>query len=371
MANVIKVKIPQLIVLIKRCLAAGLVPMIHGSPGIGKSSVGHFIADTARLKVIDERIAQSDPTDAKGFPHIDTKSGKAGYIPFDTFPLEGDPLPEIIGPDGKGTGQFYNGWLLFLDEINGAEKLTQGAYYKIILDRMVGRRKLHPACFIIAAGNLVTDGAIVEPQSTALQSRMVHFEVESPAADIKPWLEWAATHQIDHRITSYIGWKPDNLYAFKADHQDYTYACNRTWEFASKLLGVMTPDDWLQETSPSGAILRESNVLVGLAGCITLGVAREFVAFCRLEDQLPKMDEILLMPEVTRVPDEPSVQWMLTGALSHHMSQDNIARMIKYIQRLPSTFQVVTMKDAKRRKPQIVKTPAYVSWISTQSDHLF
>lgn len=44
-------------------LEAGLVPMIIGSPGIGKSDIIRTIADQYKLKVIDIRLAQADPTD--------------------------------------------------------------------------------------------------------------------------------------------------------------------------------------------------------------------------------------------------------------------------------------------------------------------
>jgi MoxR-like ATPase len=44
-------------------LAAGLVPNITGSPGIGKSDIIRGIAKQFRLKVIDLRLSQCDPTD--------------------------------------------------------------------------------------------------------------------------------------------------------------------------------------------------------------------------------------------------------------------------------------------------------------------
>jgi MoxR-like ATPase len=132
---------------------------------------------------------------------------------MDTFPLETDPIP-----DG------YNGWLLFFDEINSAPKAIQASAYKLVLDRKVGQTKLHKNCAIVAAGNLETDGAIVEEMSTALQSRMVHIELQ---VDVEQWVAWAQKKGIHHMITSYIQFKPGMLNTFKADHTDKTYACPR------------------------------------------------------------------------------------------------------------------------------------------------
>lgn len=86
-----------------RCLSAGLVPFIQGSPGIGKSAIIHKIADEFNLHVIDVRLSQCDPVDLQGLPHFDSK-GNANFVPFDTFPIENRPLP--VDKDG---------WLLFLN----------------------------------------------------------------------------------------------------------------------------------------------------------------------------------------------------------------------------------------------------------------
>lgn len=86
-----------------RCLSAGLVPFIQGSPGIGKSAIIHKIADEFNLQVIDVRLSQCDPVDLQGLPRFDS-NGQASFVPFDTFPIEEHSLPS-----GK------DGWLLFLN----------------------------------------------------------------------------------------------------------------------------------------------------------------------------------------------------------------------------------------------------------------
>lgn len=44
-------------------IKSGLVPMMEGSPGIGKSALGRWVADEFNLLMIDVRLAQCDPTD--------------------------------------------------------------------------------------------------------------------------------------------------------------------------------------------------------------------------------------------------------------------------------------------------------------------
>lgn len=206
------------------CISAGLVTMLHGSPGIGKSDIVKQVAETYNLKLIDIRLSQCDPTDISGFPQIqeikdkdgNTVDKKAAYIPMDVFPLENDSLP--LDKDGKE----MSGWLLMLDEINQAKQAIQSAAYKLILDRQVGQHNLHKNVAIVCAGNLETDGAITSRVGTALQSRMIHLEIKP---DFQGWLSWARDNGIDPRITSFINYMPEKLHFFDPKHKDKTFAC--------------------------------------------------------------------------------------------------------------------------------------------------
>lgn len=106
--------------MISNFIKAKLVPMIEGSPGMGKSAIVHQIAEQYGLKLIDLRLSQCDPTELMGFPsigsNVDRTKARAGYVPMDTFPLEDDSIPAG-----------HNGWLLFLDEFNSAPPAVQAA----------------------------------------------------------------------------------------------------------------------------------------------------------------------------------------------------------------------------------------------------
>jgi len=336
-----QVKASQAIRMITTYIKARLVPLMVGSPGCGKSQIYQQIADTYNLLLIDVRLSQCDVTDLNGFPQIIGK--KAGYVPMDTFPLEGDPIP-----DG------YSGWLLLFDELTSAVPALQAASYKIILDRKIGSKNLHKNVAVCAAGNLETDNAIVEPMSTALQSRMCHLEL---VVDQPEWHDWATQNDIDFRITSHMGHLPKNLYTFKPDHTDNTYACPRTWEFASRLL--KTTD----ESSP--------DLLPLLAGTISEGVAREFLLFCKIFNDLPTVPQITASPETIKVPDEPSILYALTGSIANHANEDNLTKLAVYVKRLPAEFQVVCLRETIRRTRGLLTHVAIKDWIKTSAVALF
>jgi hypothetical protein len=267
---------------------------------------------------------------------------------MDTFPIEGDAFPV------KEDGTAYAGWLLFLDEFTSASKAVQAAAYKIVLDKMVGKYNLHKNVAIVCAGNKETDNAIVEPMSSALQSRLMHMEL---TIDVAEWMDWASSNAIDYRITSYINFKPGILYTFKPDHTDKTYAAPRTWEFAHKLL--------------QKADIFDSVMTPALAGTLSEGVAREFITYCKIFKDLPTIAAIIDGPEGIRVPDEPSVLFALTGAIGHNADETNVGQLMKFVSRMPIEFQVVCMREMTRRNRNIVKTPAVLAWVASSAATLF
>lgn len=314
--------------LVERCLTAGLVPDIRSSPGMGKSDIMRSIAEDYGLELIDLRLGQCDVTDLNGLPRF-TADGRAEYAPFTNFPLEGDPLPER-----------KDGWLLFFDEMSSAGKQMQAAAYKVILDRMVGQRKLHPKVLLACAGNLETDRAVVHGMSTALQSRLIHIEMR---IDHKEWMHWALQNQVDSRILGFLEWKPGYLHSFNPEHQDKTFACPRTWHFANKLVHgkPITNDD-----------------IPLLAGTVSAGIAQEFVQFAQIYADLPKVSDILQAPDKASIPTEPSTKYAMATVVADHFTDKTADDFAVYIQRYPVEHQVVMLRMVHQRQPQLMRHKA-------------
>lgn len=339
----IQVNTVQATSLITDCIKAQLVPMITGSPGQGKSAIVHAIAEEYNLAVIDVRLSQCDPTDLLGLPSVNKETGRASYSPMDIFPLEGDSLPK-----GK------EGWLLFFDEMNSAPMSVQAACYKITLDRQIGQYNLHDKVAIVCAGNLDTDNAIVNRLSTAMQSRLVHLELTT---DMQVWLDWASANGIDYRIGAYINFKPDNLLKFSPDHSDKTFPCPRTWEFVSRLI-----EGWKE--------IPDSKIPL-LAGTVSEGVAREFFTFCKIFQELPTVQQILKDPKNIKVPTDPGTLYALSGSIGHHAGLKNMDTLMEYVIRMPVEFQVITLKDIIKRKPECIDAASVSTWIQEKGDELF
>lgn len=312
------------------CLYAGLVPFVQSSPGMGKSTIMRSISDDLNLKLIDHRLSTSEPTDLSGLPQF--KDGKASFAPFkELFPTEDMEVPED-----------KDGWFVFLDEFNAASKNVQAASYKLILDRMVGQHKLHQNVVIAAAGNLMGDRAIVNPIGTAMQSRVIHIEME---INHKEWLEDVAFKEnYDSRIIAYLSQYPSKLMDFRPDHNEKTFACPRTWEFMNRLI---TNKD---VTAEKAALY---------AGTLTSGIAVDFVQFTQVFGRLVTIRDILADPDNCRLPTDMSERWATIAHIMEKITEKNLDDLSTYASRFPLDFRVLFWRSALVRKPELRQHPAF------------
>lgn len=324
-----------------RCMRAGLSPFIKSSPAMGKSALVRSIAEEYQLQLIDHRLSTSAPEDLSGLPFRDGDVSR--FLPFDTFPTEDTPLPE-----GK------QGWLLFLDEANSAAKPVQAAAYKLVLDRMTGQKKLNPMVVIVLAGNLETDRAIVNPLSTAMQSRVVtlvmRLEVDEFIKDVALPYDW------DRRIIAFLSYKPTMLHDFKPDHSEHTFCAPRTWDFVNKLI--------------KGRDIDESDSAL-LAGAITSGVAMDFIQFTKVYGNLQSVDSIVKDPEGTPLPTDAATRWATITHLVDHATDKNLDKVATYVNRLPSEFRVLFFRSLMIQKSELRPHPAFRAALTSLARYLY
>jgi len=327
---------------VNECIYAGLVPYVHSSPGMGKSSIMSQIAKTEGLKLIDHRLSTSAPEDLSGLPRFNER-GEAVFAPFaELFPLDTTPIP-------KG----YNGWMLFLDEFPAATKSVQAAAFKLILDKMTGQRKLHDNLVITAAGNLMTDRSIVNPISTAMQSRVVHIEME---ISFNEWLsDVAIKESYDPRIIAFLSQFNSKLMDFRPEHNDKTFCCPRTWEFMNKLI--------------KGKTVSEDKTAL-YAGTITSAIAVEFVTFTKYFASIPKLQDILRDPTGTPVPSDTSTKWAVITSLMEKITPENFGDLVKYANRFTVDFKVLFYRMALLNHPKLRQHPAFAASMGEISKYL-
>jgi MoxR-like ATPase len=302
---------------------------LWGGPGIGKSAVIRQLAAALSMPLRDVRALLLDPVDLRGLPFL----GNDGHSKWAT--------PEFLPQDGSG--------ILFLDELNAAPAMVQASCYQLVLDRKLGEYTLPAGWAIIAAGNRDSDRAVTTRMPTPLRNRFVHLEFE---VDMQEWSEWAIQAGVRPEVIAFLRFRAELLNAFDRDAN--AFPSPRSWEFVSRIL----------ESQPEPSIEHEL-----FAGAVGSGAATEFSAFLRMFRELPNIDAILVNPHKEPVPENAAAQYAVASALAHRASDTNLDRICVYLDRMPTEFCVLCVRDASLREPAIRHTAAYTKW-AIQNHHV-
>jgi dynein-related subfamily AAA family protein len=314
-----------------RTLVSARQPVfLWGGPGIGKSAIVRQLAAALAVPLQDVRALLLDPVDLRGLPFLGT-DGRSKWA-----------TPEFLPREGAG--------ILFLDELNAAPAMVQASCYQLVLDRKLGEYTLPEEWAIVAAGNRDSDRAVTTRMPTPLRNRFVHLEFE---VDLQEWSEWAIQTGIRPEVIAFLRFRQELLSAFDRDAN--AFPSPRSWHFVSRIL----------DATPDQAVEHEL-----FAGAVGAGAATEFSAFLKTFRELPNIDAILLNPLTEPVPDNAAAQYAVASALGRCASDSNFDRVCLYLNRMPTEFSVLCVRDASLREPDVRHTAAYTKWAVSHHDVL-
>lgn len=304
---------------------------LWGPPGIGKSAIPKQVAEEKDIGFLDTRASQHDPTDFRGIPAV--LEGKALWLPPQDIPYEGnDQLPD------KGI------WLL--DEMTSAPPLVQAVLYQAVLDHQIGEHPLKEGWYVIAAGNRIEDRAVVYRMSTALANRFSHIDFE---VNLEDWTDWANLSGVDPNIVGFLNWRPELLFAFNPESSEKAFPTPRSWEFASRMIKLSTK-----------TMLPEL-----LEGTIGKGATAEFIAFLKVQTELPDLNKIFQGEDF--VPKRMDLKYALVSALVSKAQPKQFERLMQYSKKLSAEFSVLMVMMLVGKDDEAVGATA--SWEDWTKEH--
>jgi hypothetical protein len=322
---VLKVTHKELNSLIKGYYEKKLALFIYGAFGIGKS---FCVRDTAQnlatergrefiewnkvdketkqlvfeypenyFVLIDERLSEYDSSDIKGLPNFkDGKETIEWKIPFWAKFLT------LNNSDG----------IVFFDEINLATPLVISSVYKIIYDRIVNDSKINDNWLIIGAGNREEDRAYTHSLPAPVRDRGGEVELVTPSVD--DWSVWATQNQIDSRIIGFVNFKPSSM-----SNVDFNNNQKFTTTRGLQRLSILIGGNKLTE--------KFENLCCSAIG---EGIAREFIAFCKIQEKL-NLGEVIKNPKKIEEITEISIKYFLVSILAEQY-KDNKVKFDKIIE---------------------------------------
>ena len=341
---------------VESVLATGnkLTTLIQGHMGCGKSSI---------LKI----LAQQLPT------HIPC------YFDCTTKDLGDLMLPKILGNDGdefvrfapnEELGVHHNGpIILMIDEFGKAEKPVKNGMMRVMLERAIGSKKLHPDSIVFATTNLGSEGVgdLLMPHHN---NRITKVRMKKPTA--MEWIEGFAFNAGIH--PSLIMWvkengeqlfqsfedivNPDdevggNPYIYHPKSVRSAFVTPRSLELASHWL-------WAKDK------LSRNTLKSALIGTIGARGGADLDAYISLVDQLPRQDEIKADPLNAKVPTTASAVVMVVYRALATMNAEFIDPWMQYLERLDKEAQglfAMQVRNPKyQRQGMVMTNKKFTTW---------
>jgi hypothetical protein len=168
-------------------------------------------------------------------------------------------------------------------------------------------------------------------------------------------VKWALSRDLPTELIAFIRFRPELLHDFKPTNDMINSPCPRTVASVGQMMKKGLPHEL------------EYPLIAGAAG---EGFATEFMAFLNIYRNLPNPDLIILSPDTVEVPEDPSTLYALSGALVKKAGPQNFTNIIKYVNRMPAEFSVLTVKDAVNRDKSLTNTRSFIEWAVEHSDVL-
>lgn len=266
---------------------------IWGPPGVGKSEIVEGITQEMEGYMIDLRLALMEPTDLRGIPYYNEKTGKMEWAePSDL-------------PDEELCSQFKT-VVLFLDEMNQAPQSVQAAAYQLILNRRLGSYRLPDNVVIVAAGNRESDRGVAYRMPSPLANRFVHLEI---TVDFEDWQTWALLNRVDSEVIGYLTSNKMDLFNFDPRTASRAFATPRSWAFVSDLLP--REDESIEDSRLHDLI----------AGTVGDGIATKFMAHRSMAQSMPNPTDILegKVKKLSKGSNEISAMFSLTASMCYEL----------------------------------------------------
>ena len=332
-----------------------LTTLVQGHMGTGKSSI---------LKILAERLPNHLPY----------------YFDCTTKDLGDLMLPKILNDDiGDNFVRFVPNEemgihndkpiILMIDEFGKANPSVKNGMMRVMLERAMGSKKLHPESIVFATTNLGGEGVgdLLMPHH---RNRITTIRMKKPTAT--EWIEGFAFNAGIH--PSLIMWvkengeqlfqsfeeidNPDNEtngnpYIYHPQAMRSAFVTPRSLELASHWL-------WAKDKISKNAL--KSNLI----GTIGARGGSDLDAYIELVDQLPRQDEIKSDPMNAKVPNTASGVVMVVYRALATMNAEFVSPWMDYLNRLDKEAQglfAMQVRNPKYQKQGMVMTNTkFTAW---------
>ena len=323
-----------------------LTVLVQGHMGTGKSSI---------LKMLSARFPDHVPC------YFDCTTKDMGDLMLPKILSSDDDTPFVRFAPNEEMGLHHEQpIILMIDEFGKANPAVKNGMMRIMLERSMGTKKLHPDSIIFATTNLGGEGVgdLLMPHH---RNRITTIRMRKPSAG-----EWIDNFAINAGINpALILWvkehgeqlfqsfeeieKPDdevggNPYIYHPKSQRPAFVTPRSLELASHWL-------WAKDK------ISDNSLKSNLIGTLGDRAGSDLGAYIRLVDELPKQEEIKTSPKTAKVPTSASAVVMVVYRALATMNKEWIDAWMDYLVRLDLEAQglfAMQVRNPKYSKQSLV-----------------
>lgn len=309
---------------------------VEGPPGGGKTSIIRQVAHDLDRHYMEVHLPTTLVEDF-GIPMMNT--GTLQYALPAWYPAKNSRYD-----DGRGG-------ILCFDDRNQASPDLQKVLANIAQARTLHGVELAPNWTVVSTGNRQSDRAGANRVLSHLRNRETVITLETHIDDSTQWM---LEHDVNPLGIAFLRFRSNLLHDFDPQRDINP-----------------TPRSWVEGVFNLVGKVEASAELEVYAGSVGEGPAAEFVGFCRVWRKLPTIESILMDPNNAPVPTDPATLYAMSGDIASRLSPTNFGTLLKYLQRVPAEFNVLTVTMAIKRDKSLQSTTAFSTWCAANGSVMF
>jgi hypothetical protein len=303
--------------------------MIQGEMGIGKTAVGHTLAQrlpTHKFLYLDFNNMGAEDAFVPNFKTIDER-GVVSMVPNEQLGLHLEqPVILMMDEYGKGNISLKNSMTRILNEAE--------AY----------GYKLHPDSLRFATTNLGAEG-VGDILFAHQRNRVTMVTMAKPS--VEQWLAWGINNNVNPAVLGWVRETPQCLHSFaqytQPDENQYIHHPKSARAAFVTPRSLARAGRWVDKQSQ----IDEVSLTAALIGTVGERAALDMSAWIQLSHDLPKLVDIKERPHSAHVPSNASAICMVVYRVLGAIERDWVDAWMDYMQRLPLEAQSLFVNNAR------------------------
>lgn len=253
----------------------------------------------------------------------------------------------------------YDGGIIYVDEADKMSTEVKKVVGEGALSGRFGFHNLPKGWVVWMSGNRAKDRSGSTKELDHLINRRMQVEVTD---DLNSLIIWMDGHGVSPLAMAFTQQNPHIVFEEMPKEQG-PWCTPRSLVRADKYMQLLAKAN-------GGQYPEDPSTIEEIAGVMGTGAAMQYFAFIKLENEMPKYEEIVKAPDKVKVPTKPDAQMLVVYNLAHRVTIDEATPIVDYVRRFPKEFGATFAHSAARRDFKLVLTPAFQKWVKENSSLL-